>query len=94
MATKLRECFVSFTGFLPREFYRLQVNYLSTALLSILMLPHLIKTGTPESASRLLIVSSEAHYLADTLKGADKWNGIIEKLNDQAFCTSRQVLST
>jgi len=66
----------------------LQVNYLSTALLSILMLPHLIKTGTPESASRLLIVSSEAHYLADTLKGADKWNGIIEKLNDQAFCTS------
>jgi len=66
----------------------LQVNYLSTALLSILMLPHLIKTGTPESASRLIIVSSEVHYLAHTLKGADKWDGIIEKLNDQAYCTS------
>jgi retinol dehydrogenase-12 len=53
------------------------------------MLPHLIKAGTPESASRLIIVSSEVHFLAHTLKGADKWDGIIEKLNDQAYCTSR-----
>ncbi|KAG2756283.1 NAD(P)-binding protein [Suillus brevipes Sb2] len=65
-----------------------QVNYLSTALLSILMLPHLIKTGTPEHASRLVIVSSEVHYLANRLKGADKWPSIIETINDETYCTS------
>ncbi|OAX31784.1 short-chain dehydrogenase [Rhizopogon vinicolor AM-OR11-026] len=70
----------------------LQVNYLSTALLSILMLPHLIKTGTHESASRLVIVSSNVHYIAHTLNGADKWDNIIEKLNDQAYCTSSSVM--
>ncbi|KAG1871203.1 short-chain dehydrogenase [Suillus subalutaceus] len=70
-----------------------QVNYLSTALLSILMLPHLIKTGTPEHASRLVIVSSVVHYMADRLKGADKWSSIIEIINDEAYCTSRQVSS-
>jgi NAD(P)-dependent dehydrogenase (short-subunit alcohol dehydrogenase family) len=65
-----------------------QVNYLSTALLSILMLPHLIKTGTPERASRLVIVSSMAHYAADSPKGADKWPSIIGTINDEAYCTS------
>lgn len=65
-----------------------QVNYLSTALLSILMLPHLIKTGTSEHASRLVIVSSEVHYIANRLKGADKWPSIIETINDEAYCTS------
>jgi hypothetical protein len=37
--------------FIPRlsndALYRLQVNYLSTALLSILMIPHLIASSTP-----------------------------------------------
>jgi NAD(P)-dependent dehydrogenase (short-subunit alcohol dehydrogenase family) len=65
-----------------------QVNYLSTALLSILMLPHLIKTGTPEHASRLVIVSSMAHYISDSPKGADKWPSIIGTINDEAYCTS------
>lgn len=65
-----------------------QVNYLSTALLSLLMLPHLIKAGTPEHASRLVIVSSECHYLINGLEGADEWPSIIEKINDEAYCTS------
>jgi hypothetical protein len=56
------------------------------------MLPHLIKTGTPERASRLVIVSSMAHYAADSPKGADKWPSIIGTINDEAYCTSRQVL--
>lgn len=71
----------------------LQVNYLSTALLSLLMLPHLIKTGTPEHASRLVIVSSEVHHLANRLKGADKWPNIIETINDEAYCTSSVMLN-
>ncbi|KAG1870272.1 short-chain dehydrogenase [Suillus subalutaceus] len=70
-----------------------QVNYLSTALLSILMLPHLIETGTPERASRLVIVSSEVHYMANRLKGADKWSSIIETINDEAYCTSSVMMN-
>lgn len=66
----------------------LQVNYLSTALLSILMLPHLIETSAPQSASRLVIVSSEVHYLANKLSGADRWPSILEKLDDPDYCTS------
>ncbi|KAG1751409.1 short-chain dehydrogenase [Suillus paluster] len=63
----------------------LQVNYLSTALLSILMLPHLNKTGTPENPSRLVIVTSAVHYLANRLEGADKWPSIIDKINDEEY---------
>ncbi|KAF9227183.1 NAD(P)-binding protein [Gyrodon lividus] len=65
----------------------LQVNYLSTALLSILMLPHLIKTTTVENASRLVILSSEAHFLANKLQGVTRWFSILGKLNDEAYCT-------
>ncbi|KAG1870212.1 short-chain dehydrogenase [Suillus subalutaceus] len=70
-----------------------QVNYLSTALLSLLMLPHLVKAGTPEHASRLVIVSSECHYLANRLKGADKWPSIIETINDEAYCTRSVMMN-
>ncbi|KAH7888900.1 short-chain dehydrogenase [Phlebopus sp. FC_14] len=66
----------------------LQVNYLSTTLLSILMLPHLIKAATAEDASRLVIVSSEAHFFVTKLEGADKWPSILGKLSDEAYCTS------
>lgn len=71
-----------------RSFVRLQVNYLSTALLSILMLPHLIKSTTPSNVSRLVIVSSEAHFLANKLKGATNWPSILGKLNDKGYCTA------
>ncbi|KAG0700364.1 short-chain dehydrogenase [Suillus ampliporus] len=70
-----------------------QINYLSTALLSILMLPHLIKTGTPENPSRLVIVSSEVHFLANKLEGADEWPSIIEKINDETVMRNRYHLS-
>lgn len=67
---------------------RLQVNYLSTALLSILMLPHLIKSAMSTDASRLVIVSSEAHFLAGKLKGADSWPSILGRLNNEEYCTA------
>ncbi|KAG0700365.1 hypothetical protein DFH29DRAFT_1055962 [Suillus ampliporus] len=58
------------------------------ALLSILMLPYLIESSTPQSASRLIIVSSELHYIANKLTGVDQWPSILEKLNDPDYCTS------
>ncbi|KAH7921754.1 NAD(P)-binding protein [Leucogyrophana mollusca] len=65
----------------------LQVNYLSTALLSLLMLPHLINASTPDAASRLVIVTSEAHFLVNEMKDALQWSNILEKLNDEGYCT-------
>ncbi|KAH7908240.1 short-chain dehydrogenase [Hygrophoropsis aurantiaca] len=70
----------------------LQVNCLSTALLSILMLPHLVKTSTPEAPSRLVIVSSEAHYLPDKLKNPHKWPKILDMLNSEKYCI-RSIMS-
>ncbi|KAI5989654.1 short-chain dehydrogenase [Pisolithus orientalis] len=67
----------------------LQVNYLSTALLSILMLPHLVKASTPESPSRLVVVSSLGHYFgAGRLKNAGQWESVLEGINDRNLCYS------
>ncbi|KAL4063549.1 hypothetical protein V8B97DRAFT_1520770 [Scleroderma yunnanense] len=67
----------------------LQVNYLSTALLSILMLPYLIKSSSSDSPSRLVVVSSVGHYLGSPrLAGAEKWSNILSTVNDEKFCGS------
>ncbi|KAL4062124.1 short-chain dehydrogenase [Scleroderma citrinum] len=74
----------------------LQVNYLSTALLSILMLPYLIKSSNVDSPSRLVVVSSLGHYFGSRkLTGTDKWTSILGTINDENFCGSidRYVLS-
>ena len=70
-----------------RSLVRLQVNYLSTALLSILMLPHLIKSATPSNASRLVMVSSVAHFWANKFNDATSWPSILGKLNDEGYCS-------
>ncbi|KAI6034816.1 short-chain dehydrogenase [Pisolithus marmoratus] len=65
----------------------LQVNYLSTVLLSILMLPHLVKASSPKSPSRLVVVSSLGHYFGPAeLKGAAQWESVLETMNDEKFC--------
>ncbi|KAF8119710.1 short-chain dehydrogenase [Boletus edulis] len=66
----------------------LQVNYLSTALLSILMLPHLIKSTTATDTARLVIVSSDAHLTANKLGSVANWPSILGKLNDEEYCTA------
>ncbi|GBE80161.1 Short-chain dehydrogenase/reductase tropG [Sparassis crispa] len=68
----------------------LQVNYLSNALLSILLLPTLIKSATADAASRLLIVSSDAHYLA-TLDDVKKSPNIVKELSDPKYCTQKNM---
>ncbi|KIJ62802.1 hypothetical protein HYDPIDRAFT_93647 [Hydnomerulius pinastri MD-312] len=65
----------------------LQINYLSTALLSILLLPYLVNSSKTDSPSRLVIVSSLGHYLASPkLKEAEKWTCILDTMNDELFC--------
>lgn len=73
--------------------YSLQVNYLSNALLSILLLPNLIKASTPEVPSRLVIVSSDAHFQLSSLEPFRNAPNILETLNDKEYCDTRQVLN-
>ncbi|KAL7271703.1 hypothetical protein RUND412_005518 [Rhizina undulata] len=76
--------------------HTLQVNYLSTFFLSILLLPNLRLANREASGpSRLTIVASDGHYFAKF----DDWDnpdGIINAINDESFpkksdryCTSK-----
>ncbi|KAG6373465.1 hypothetical protein JVT61DRAFT_6618 [Boletus reticuloceps] len=84
---------VANAGVYPNDYIRtqddweitLQVNYLSTALLSILLLPYLINSSSPDSPSRLVFVSSLAHYFAPELKASDSRNSILETVSQPEF---------
>ncbi|KZS97487.1 NAD(P)-binding protein [Sistotremastrum niveocremeum HHB9708] len=60
----------------------LQTNHLGTAFLGLLLLPWLSRTE-----SRVVVVSSELHYMVKSIKEADSPN-IIDKLSDEKYCTS------
>ena len=63
------------------------MNYLSTALLSILMLPYLIRSSSSDSPSRLVLVSSLGHYVGSRmLNGVEKWSSILDTINEEKFC--------
>ncbi|KAJ3553195.1 hypothetical protein NM688_g3744 [Phlebia brevispora] len=68
----------------------LQVNHLSTALLSILLLPNLVRTARQNGThSRLVVVSSDFHFLTkldDELLDAPN---ILRKFSDKEYCTPR-----
>ncbi|KAI6095377.1 NAD(P)-binding protein [Pisolithus sp. B1] len=66
-----------------------QVNFLSMVLLSILMLPHLVKATSSESPSRLVVVSSFGHHFGvGKLKNAGQWKSVLETINDKEFFNS------
>ncbi|KAG2097553.1 uncharacterized protein F5147DRAFT_583476 [Suillus discolor] len=77
----------------------LQVNYLSFALLGILLLPHLLHSATCDDPSRLVLVSSLGHYLAaPVLTGSRNWDHVLgaisaEKLGASGLVPSRYNLS-
>ena len=60
------------------------MNYLSNALLSILLLPYLINSSSPDSPSRLVLVSSFAHFFAPDLK-SDSQDEILQTINHPDF---------
>ncbi|KAF7964843.1 hypothetical protein HWV62_2514, partial [Athelia sp. TMB] len=66
----------------------LQVNHLGTSLLSLLLLPSLVKTAKEKSAiSRLVIVSSDMHYFTEISKDEQASPSIIAKLNSKEYST-------
>jgi retinol dehydrogenase-12 len=69
---------------------RLQVNHLSTALVSLLLLPIMIKTAKIHGTSpRLELVSSEMHYIANIAPTLLSAPAILEKMSSKEHCTSR-----
>ncbi|KAJ7504135.1 short-chain dehydrogenase [Mycena galericulata] len=75
----------------------LQVNYLSNALLSILLLPHLLKNSTPDSPARLILLSSDALLLmfADELAARLPTDSHVSIMNvNPGFCHSRLTRET
>ncbi|EJU05780.1 NADP-binding protein [Dacryopinax primogenitus] len=69
----------------------LQVNHLSTALLSIRLLPCLMKATVAPPFPRLVIVSSDVHYWVYDLPEASAPN-ILELLGSEEHCKKDGVL--
>ncbi|KAF8589333.1 NAD(P)-binding protein [Ramaria rubella] len=68
-----------------------QVNYLGPSLLALLMLPALLKAPDSPPTPRLVIVTSESHFFIPSFPEAKAPN-ILEKLNDEDYCTSPKVM--
>ncbi|KAJ6551758.1 hypothetical protein B0H19DRAFT_1031184 [Mycena capillaripes] len=66
----------------------LEVNYLSNALLTLLLLPNLSVTSKP----RVILLSSEAHYFISQLAEANDGPLILSKLNDRQHCSKQSVM--
>ncbi|KAE9405390.1 NAD(P)-binding protein [Gymnopus androsaceus JB14] len=67
----------------------LQVNYLSNALLAILLLPNLMSASARDaSLSRLVLVSSDVHYSLPSLSDFRNVPNILEAVNRKEYCTS------
>ncbi|KAF7966701.1 hypothetical protein HWV62_37328 [Athelia sp. TMB] len=68
---------------------QLHVNHLGTTLLSLLLLPTLLKTGTESSIpARLVVVSSDMHYWTSISKKEQASPNILATMNSKEHCTS------
>lgn len=75
-----------------KSLLRLQVNHLSTALLSLLLLPRMEKTGRQfNSRPRVVIVSSEMHFFAKIKQDVITRPKILDRLSEKEYCTSAYV---
>lgn len=67
---------------------RIQVNHLGTALVSLLLLPLLEKTGREfNTEPRLVIVSSDRHFHATVADDVIAMPKILETLSSKDYCT-------
>ncbi|KAF8517743.1 hypothetical protein BU17DRAFT_49532 [Hysterangium stoloniferum] len=62
----------------------LQVNHLGPSLLIFLLLPYLMKAPASPPTPRIVILSSETHFVLLSLPEA-KYPNILEKLNDEQY---------
>ncbi|KAH7927029.1 short-chain dehydrogenase [Leucogyrophana mollusca] len=69
----------------------IQVNHLSTALLSLLLLPHLSKSSSPTEPSRLVIVSSDVHYWATIRPEIQSSQTPLKMLGSKEYSTPKNM---
>ena len=92
MGIDVSDTFFRYQSLISSAVYRrrLQVNDLSCVLLSILLLPCLLKAPKELPQPRLVIVSSDNHYHA-TLEKEISSPGILARLNEKEHCTFEYV---
>ncbi|KAG2147391.1 uncharacterized protein EDB93DRAFT_1226546 [Suillus bovinus] len=74
--------------------FRLQVNYLATSLLSLLLIPQLVAAGRKSSTpSRLVIVSSDLHYWVTPAKEVKASTTPLETLSNEEWCIPEHMRS-
>lgn len=70
--------------------YSLEVNHLSTALISFLLLPNLRRAAAEHgSTSRLVIVTSGMHHLGKFDEEVLATPGLLQALNQERYCTPK-----
>ncbi|KAI0300567.1 hypothetical protein B0F90DRAFT_1629757 [Multifurca ochricompacta] len=69
----------------------IQVNHLSATLLTVLLLPCLLKAASSGTSPnpRVVIVSSDVHYWAKLSKEEFESDKVLSKLSDKEYCTSQ-----
>ena len=73
-------------------FTSVQVNHLSTALLSILLLPNLLKGAElHKSFSRAVFVSSGVHHWVTFQGPILSTRNILETLSEEEYCTQEKM---
>ncbi|KAI0273677.1 hypothetical protein BC834DRAFT_855024 [Gloeopeniophorella convolvens] len=71
----------------------LQVNDLSSMLLTVLLFPAMLKSASSGSSPRAVIVSSDTHYWSRILPDQIASPNILEKLNDADYCSSPNIMT-
>ncbi|KAJ7163378.1 hypothetical protein C8R46DRAFT_1103202 [Mycena filopes] len=70
----------------------LQVNCLAMPLLSLLLLPHMVRTAVKHSTlPRLVVVASEVHYWSTIEKGVVEKPSILATLGSAEYCTPKAM---
>jgi len=70
---------------------RIQVNHLSAMLSTILLLPCLLKAASSGTSPnpRVVIVTSDTHYLSKLSEEELESDNILKKLSDKGHCVPR-----
>jgi len=70
----------------------LQVNCLSMPLLALLLLPHMVRTGSEHSTvPRIVVVASDVHYWASIEKRVLEAPNILTTLGSKSYCTPKAM---
>ena len=71
---------------------RLQVNCLASSLLALLLLPRMVQTAHDHSTTpRLVVVSSDLHYMTSIEKSVTDNPNILQTLSNKEYCTPQCV---